>query len=124
MWKWYVYKLFDGDDVVYVGKGCGNRLRVSKKERGFNGHEVARFKSEADALEYEKGEIVSLKPRLNCSHIRNAPRTWDQSFNWILRRDTKAAAALLLLRHLGTLWFPTKEQEMSARTIVAKSMVC
>lgn len=121
MWKWYVYKLFDGEEVVYVGKGCGDRLRVSSRVRGYLGNEVARFKDEADALAHERQEILSIKPRLNCTHVRSAPRSWDQRFAWLLRRNTKAASAFVLLKFLGTHWFPSKEAEQIARDLVAEA---
>lgn len=65
-WRFYVYAVTRESEVVYIGKGSGNRLLVSiKAHGGDSGHEVARFKREADAFRFEAECIREHSPRLN-----------------------------------------------------------
>lgn len=63
--KWFVYHVVVDGVVIYVGKGCGRRHRVSAARLGGIPEIVQRFKSESDALRYEKRLIAEYKPQMN-----------------------------------------------------------
>ncbi len=107
-WKWYVYKFYSGETCVYVGKGCGSRFSCqSKRFKDFNGHIVACFKNESDALSYEKGQILELAPQLNKAHMPEIPKPWtvrllpeDRDFySWCSSIGTRAVAARICLKY-------------------------
>lgn len=75
-WTHYVYELTDSDgNVAYVGKGSGRRLDSQIKRYGLIGNEVARFKSEKSAYEYEIKRIADQSPYLNKCAGGNGNRT-------------------------------------------------
>lgn len=105
-WRWYVYKFFLNDLCVYVGKGCGKRFDSQKRRfAGFSGVKVASFKLEADALAFEKAQIVELAPQFNKIHMPAKPSPWkyrllpeDKDFySWCDAIGTRAMAARVLL---------------------------
>jgi hypothetical protein len=64
--KFYVYELFSADGVIqYVGKGSKSRLKVQKRNFGFDGRIVKAFASEAKAYAFEKQHIATVAPMLN-----------------------------------------------------------
>lgn len=64
-WQFYVYEIVLLDEVVYIGKGTGQRLRDQKRRHCADGREVARFWREADAYAFERQLISEKKPRRN-----------------------------------------------------------
>lgn len=78
-WKWYVYELSDAEGVFYVGKGSGLRIVHTRSEGGprklFRAKDctatiIAYFKSQADALEYEKERMLEYEGLTNVSGYR------------------------------------------------------
>lgn len=66
--KWYVYRFFQGDTCVYVGKGSGSRLaRQTRRFKQCRGELVASFWEERDALVFEASLIKELAPPFNKS---------------------------------------------------------
>lgn len=72
VYEWYVVKT---NEVIYVGKGCGNRYKVRKHNTKFdalisavecNSRIVKTFDNEADAFEYEKLRIEELHSLGQC----------------------------------------------------------
>ena len=74
---YYVYEWFllDTDEVIYVGKGTGNRYKVRKHNKFFNdflkrfacdSRIVKEFENEADAFNYEYERINELKAKEQC----------------------------------------------------------
>lgn len=105
-WRFYVYRIMDGDDVAYIGKGSGARLRVQRQRFGLGGEEIARFKREKDAYEFERACIAEYAPPLNkhpggngsrASKIR-APRRQPWEIE-IERVGSKVYAARVLLKY-------------------------
>jgi len=64
-WRFYVYVLTDANEVAYVGKGSGRRLSVQCRNRGCEGYELARFKRERDAYQFEREAIKEFRPHIN-----------------------------------------------------------
>ena len=64
-WRFYVYVCGDLDAPVYIGKGSGRRASVSAQARGAPATELARFKRECDAYQFEREAIAELAPSLN-----------------------------------------------------------
>lgn len=67
VYEWYIVAT---DEIVYVGKGCGNRYKVRKHNPKFDAlikdvecksRIIAQFSSETEAFEYEKDRISQLK---------------------------------------------------------------
>lgn len=65
MTGYYVYRIFSGDETVYIGKGSGNRIDVQKKNFGCDGEILERFSNEQDAYAAEVRLIEKLSPPLN-----------------------------------------------------------
>jgi hypothetical protein len=63
--RFYVYRIFDGFETVYVGKGSGRRLATQIRNFGLPGEIIAGFKSENDAYAFEIKMISELMPTEN-----------------------------------------------------------
>lgn len=63
--RFYVYELFSGDSIEYVGKGSGRRLETQMRRYGLCGRVVRHFASEAAAYRFEVKHIADAKPKLN-----------------------------------------------------------
>lgn len=62
---WFVYRLMDHEEIIYIGKGFGNRHRVSARERGGVPEIIETFVNEKKALDAEKEYIAKHRPPLN-----------------------------------------------------------
>jgi hypothetical protein len=102
MYRFYVYALGDLDDPDYIGKGSSNRLKVSARERGVQGVELARFKREKDAYAFEREKIAELAPTMNRARGGNgsrAARVYRRKSEWEREMDrcgTRLIAASIL----------------------------
>ncbi|TCK87347.1 hypothetical protein [Paraburkholderia sp. BL9I2N2] len=114
--NFYVYELVsESGAVMYIGKGSGRRLAVQRKAFQLDGHEVARFKSEKDAYQFERQRIDELKPFLNIHPGGNGgtvqkkrkPRITEFEKE-CLRLGSKVVAARLALRFGEHLVEPSK----------------
>jgi hypothetical protein len=96
-WKFYVYEIIADGAVVYVGKGCGKRAKVSGKERGGNPVVVAHFRHPEWALSFERERIAQRLAEgcklLNITHGAALP--------WYQRTDTKEMAREVLVWMAG-----------------------
>ena len=115
-WKWYVYKFFSKDVCVYVGKGSNRRFNYQQRRFAeFDGHIVAYFDNESDALSFEKAQILELAPQLNKALMPDTPCPWkvklmpdDKDFySWCDAIGTRAIAARILLKY-SYLFEPSK----------------
>jgi hypothetical protein len=61
----YVYRIFDGDVTVYVGKGSGRRLQSQERRFGLSGEILERCKNDDHAFEREVHWIETLQPTDN-----------------------------------------------------------
>lgn len=61
----YVYRIFDGFETVYVGKGSGRRLAAQKRKFGCDGEIIEACKSDDHAFKREIYWIEQLKPSEN-----------------------------------------------------------
>lgn len=103
-WHAYVYELTYGHGVLYVGKGTGNRLKTQIASFGLEGREVAWFKSEKDAYQFERKLISEISPRLNSHPGGNGSwakkRPEPRRLKWEIDMDrvgTRVYAARFLL---------------------------
>lgn len=62
---YYVYRLFDGDKTLYIGKGSGPRLAVQINNFGCQGEILEQFSSESDAYAAEVRLIEQHSPPHN-----------------------------------------------------------
>lgn len=115
-WRFYVYEIVDGDRVIYVGKGSGDRMYVSAKVRGGEPREVARFKREKDAYAHEVERISWYTGLLNIHRGGNGSwckrryraQTRPARFPEIDRIGTRAYAARLLIKYCAPYLDPNK----------------
>lgn len=63
--EFYVYRIFDGFETVYVGKGSGRRLDHQKRKFGLPGEIVEGCKSDDHAFSREVFWIKQLQPTSN-----------------------------------------------------------
>lgn len=102
-WRFYVYDVFDERGrVIYVGKGSGDRARVSLRERDGTSVAInAFFRREADAYAYEIHRIEEIEPSLNRHCGGNGSKAEpERKQAWEVEIDrvgTKVYAARLLL---------------------------
>lgn len=61
----YVYRIFDGFETVYVGKGSGRRLSAQKRRFGCDGEILEVCRSDDHAFQREVYWIAALKPTEN-----------------------------------------------------------
>jgi hypothetical protein len=95
--KFYVYEVLDGfGSVIYVGKGCRDRMRVSMVERGGEScREVARFFDEFDAYNYEVDRIAQYEGLLNKNSGGWGGLTGAYTRPYIYKPDWKLTKAAL-----------------------------
>jgi hypothetical protein len=103
----YVYRIFDGLQTLYVGKGSGRRLQSQVRRFRCKGEIVEECKSDDHAFEREVHWIAELKPTENrlaggnggrCKPKRK-PRLMKE-FAEIERVGSRRYAAMFLLRKL------------------------
>lgn len=63
--KPYVYGLFEGDVVAYIGKGTGRRLKIQERNFRLKGRVLKECKTETEAFAFERTMIAECKPLLN-----------------------------------------------------------
>jgi len=63
--EFYVYRIFDEHQTLYVGKGCRDRLAQQKRRFRCNGEIVEKCTSDAQAFAREKFWIAELHPTEN-----------------------------------------------------------
>lgn len=108
LWKSYVYALTKDGQILYIGKGTSRRLAQQRTNFGLDGHELARFKTEQDAYNFERIAISHHNPWLNKHPGGNG--SWSQpstqpkmdrqtrdDYELMKRIGTKAFAARILL---------------------------
>jgi hypothetical protein len=78
MERFYVYRIFDGFETVYVGKGSGRRLSSQKSKFRLPGEIIARFKSERAAYAFEIKMIAELMPTANKHPGGNGSRVYKR----------------------------------------------
>lgn len=63
--KFYVYRIFNAEGLLYIGKGSGPRLRKQKRTFGADGEIIQHFEFEDDAYAEEVRLIALHSPPLN-----------------------------------------------------------
>lgn len=63
--RFYVYAFYQDGVCIYVGKGCGRRLKTQEKRFGFPGVVLKEFATEKAAYNYEARQIEKLRPSHN-----------------------------------------------------------
>ena len=63
--RFYVYRIYDGFETVYIGKGSGRRLTSQRSKFKMDGEIIAWFEREADAYAHEIKMIAELMPTAN-----------------------------------------------------------
>ena len=63
--KFYVYRIFNAEGLLYIGKGSGHRLRKQKRSFGADGEIIRHFEFEDDAYAEEVRLIALHSPPLN-----------------------------------------------------------
>lgn len=76
--RFYVYRIFDGFETVYIGKGSGRRLTSQKSKFGLPGEIIAWFDKERDAYAHEIKMIAELKPTENKHPGGNGSRVFKR----------------------------------------------
>ena len=61
----YLYRIFDGEQTLYIGKGSGSRLARQKRRFQVAGEIIARFADEDEAYAEERRLISLHKPPFN-----------------------------------------------------------
>lgn len=104
----YVYRIFDGCETVYVGKGSGRRLETQKRRFNLDGEVIERDLNDDAAFARERHWIKQLMPSANVSPGGNGGRTvarpkprLDKSFAEIARVGQRRYAARFLLTRLS-----------------------
>jgi hypothetical protein len=101
--RFYVYRIFDGFETVYIGKGSGRRLANQKRRFRLPGEIISWFKSEREAYAHEIKMISALMPTENrhpggggsrAQRIVNRRFAWEYDFESVGPR--KYAAQELL----------------------------
>lgn len=105
--KFYVYRIFNGETTVYIGKGCGYRLAAQIKRFGLPGEKIEQGLTEERAFEREVHWIAELMPTDNKNPGgrggKSGKRTayMDKDMLQIQVVGSRRYAARLLLRKLS-----------------------
>lgn len=75
----YVYRIFDGCETVYVGKGSGRRLALQMRKFGCDGEKLVTGLSDDDAFDAERDWIKKLLPTANKAAGGNGGRVRQRS---------------------------------------------
>lgn len=84
----YVYRIFDGLETVYIGKGSGRRLKQQMRSFGMSGEIIEECNSDDHAFERERHWIKTLMPTANISPGGAGGRTKPKE----MTREEKRAA--------------------------------
>lgn len=121
-WRFYVYEIKRGEDVIYVGKGCRNRGKHSAKERGGSLHIVAYFEHEAAALEFERERIADrLHEGCKLKNIKHG-----NEISWWRRSDSRQMALEVLedvARKFGTWIKAGRIKDLSKRVGMTEGQI-
>lgn len=107
--EFYVYRIFDRFETVYVGKGSGRRLANQTRRFGLPGEIIERCNSDDHAFEREIFWIAELRPTENRApgggggRVRPKPISRDEKrfikdLAEVERIGTRRYAARMLLR--------------------------
>lgn len=105
----YVYRIFDGVQTLYVGKGSGRRLAAQKRKFRCSGEIIEECKSDDHAFEREKHWIAELRPTENMLPGGNGGR---------VRPKPLSAAAKRAIREFQK--FEAELSEVGPRRYVAR----
>jgi hypothetical protein len=72
--QFYVYCVYDGATPIYVGKGCGHRIRESARKHGGDARVLEYVTDETEAFNRERYWIKELSPTENKSPGGNGGR--------------------------------------------------
>jgi hypothetical protein len=113
--RFYVYRIFDGHETVYIGKGSGRRLANQRRKFGLPGEIVASFAKESDAYAHEIKMISELMPTANKHPGGNGSRVYKRRprrHAWEIEIDRvgsrRYSARMLLRSDLAGLVDPSK----------------
>lgn len=73
--RFYVYRIFDRHETVYVGKGCGRRVHDQRRRFRCNGEIIERCETDDEAFAAERRWIAMLRPTQNVSPGGNGGRS-------------------------------------------------
>jgi len=120
--RFYVYRVFDDDGTVYVGKGTGRRAKLSAVRFGADHEIIAWCRSEDDAFQREQKAIEEMAPRENKNRggaggrCRKAPR---RRFRWEVEIEREGSrrycAKFLLSRDLRSVIPPSEVEGFRQR---------
>jgi hypothetical protein len=80
--SFYLYRIFQGEETLYIGKGSGYRLSHQKRRFQADGEIIVDgIESEADAYRQERALIALHKPPLN-KHVGGNGGWSGVSRNW------------------------------------------
>ncbi len=91
----YVYRIFDGHQTVYVGKGSGRRLDCQIKKFGMPGEVVETCTSDDHAFERERHWISVFKPTENRLPGGNGGRVRPKPISSAMKRAAKEYRAMV-----------------------------
>jgi hypothetical protein len=105
--SFYVYRILDGEQTRYVGKGTNRRLQHQIRKFGCPGEIIEICKSDDHAFERERFWIAMLKPTDNIlaggnggrARARRKPKT-NKDMREIHRIGSRKYAAQVLIRKL------------------------
>ncbi|WP_028747994.1 hypothetical protein [Rhizobium mesoamericanum] len=100
--NFYVYRIFDGMETVYVGKGSGSRLQTQCKKFGLPGAIVEYCDNDDHAFKREVHWIGELKPTANVSRGGGGGRIKPkQTPPWLKRAQAEYARFVKGLEEVG-----------------------
>lgn len=130
----YVYRIYDGHETVYVGKGSGRRLSNQKRRFACDGEIIRGGLTDDEAFRFEREMIAALKPTGNVAPGGNGGRLRSKplsSFARALMREaaevdrvgSRVFAARFLLRKLDERncerWGVSRETLTMLRSVAA-----
>lgn len=105
--NFYVYRIFDGAQTLYVGKGSGKRLADQKRRFRCEGEIIEECNSDDHAFKREIHWIAELRPTENRAAGGNGGRcrpkrapSIPREIREIERIGTRRYAAMILVRKL------------------------